>query len=135
MPAVCGVSRVVVMGGAETQQRRAAERRGRAGLSHGGEGPLTSRREAGPCWHVTRGCGAALTSHGAARPSLLCQRRRAVNRVLPARVNPGRAQAEPGGWRGPLALCGVAEQLPLALSTHCSPASPSPRGFRPSGPS
>ena len=157
MPAVCGVSLVAVMGGAETQHRRAAERRSRVGVSHGAwttpgrdrRAPLTSHREAGPCRRVTRGRGPALTchtrggfaltSHGAAC-TLLCEKRRAMHGVLPACVPPGRPQAEPGGWRGPLALCGVAEQLlselvavpPLALSTRCSPASPSPCGFRPS---
>lgn len=42
VPAVCGVSLVAVMGGAETQHGRAAEGRSRAGVSHGAGtvGPL-----------------------------------------------------------------------------------------------
>ena len=56
--------------------------------------------------------------------------------VLAARVNPGRAQAEPGGGRDP-SLCAVllSEFVvvpPLALSTRCGHASRSPCGFRPS---
>lgn len=59
VPAVCGVSLVAVMGGAETQHGRAAEGRSRAGVSHGAgttrargrdrRAPLMSHREAGPC--------------------------------------------------------------------------------------
>lgn len=60
MPAACGVSRVAVMGGAETQHRRAAERRGReachTGPGHTGRGPW------GPS-DVTPGGGAVLTCH------------------------------------------------------------------------